>query len=131
MIRFKRRIHFEHGLKQIDIAPLIDIVFLLLVFFMLTSQFVVQMGFPIRLPKAVTSKLVDNLDIVVMVSREGVLYYDAKPITFKMFAELLDKNPDARVFIKADKNTRLETIVKIWDICRKKGVEKVHIATKK
>ena len=51
--RFKRHIELEHG--RLDLAPLIDVVFLLLIFFMLTSSFVIQPSITINLPKAVTS----------------------------------------------------------------------------
>ena len=57
-MHFKRHMEVEHGLRQIDIAPLIDMVFQLLIFFMLTSSFVVQPGIKVNLPKAVTSEVV-------------------------------------------------------------------------
>ncbi len=47
-MRFKRHMELEHGLKQIDIAPLIDVVFQLLIFFMLTSSFVIQPGIKVN-----------------------------------------------------------------------------------
>jgi len=123
---------FEHGLKQIELTPLVDIVFLLLIFFMLTSQFVVQMGFPIKLPKAVTSKVLSEVTLVIVVSREGAIYYKGSPITFKELEGILEKHKkDTSIFVKADKNARLEAVVRVWDICRKKGIEKVHIATQK
>ncbi len=131
MIKVRRNIQFEHGLRQIEITPLIDIVFLLLIFFMLTSQFVIQMGFPVKLPKAATSKLLKSAGFTVVISEEGALYYQAHPITLKDLKNLLKKIKPSRVFIKADKNSRLSAIVKVWDVCRDTGVEKIHIATQK
>ncbi|MBI5415209.1 MAG: biopolymer transporter ExbD, partial [Candidatus Omnitrophica bacterium] len=49
-MKFKRHTKLEHGLKQIDIAPLIDLMFLLLIFFMLTSSFTLQSGINVKLP---------------------------------------------------------------------------------
>lgn len=132
MVRFKRHIQFEHGMKPIELTPLVDIVFLLLIFFMLTSQFVVQMGFPIKLPKAVTGKVLSEVSLVIVVSRQGAVYYKGKPITFKELEDILEKHKkDISIFVKADKNARLESVVRVWDLCRKKGIEKVHIATQK
>ena len=51
-MKFKRHMELEHGLRQIDIAPLIDMVFQLLIFFMLTSSFIMQPGIKVNLPKA-------------------------------------------------------------------------------
>lgn len=129
MIRFKRHFKLEHGLKQIDIAPLIDIVFLLLIFFMLTSQFVIQAGFPIKLPRAATSQFLGELDITLVITSEGILYHNNQPLSFKELHNFLRKMGVRRVFIRADKNAKLEVIVKVWDICREEGIEKVHIAT--
>lgn len=132
MVKFKKHMQFEHGLRHIELTPLVDIVFLLLIFFMLTSQFVVQMGFPIRLPKAVTSKVLSEVSLVVVISQEGAVYYEGRPITFKALENILEQYKEgASIFIKADKNARLDAIVRVWDLCRKKGIEKVHIATQK
>jgi len=132
MVRFKRHMQFEQGMRPIELTPLVDIVFLLLIFFMLTSQFVVQMGFPIRLPKAVTSKSLSEVNLVIVISQEGAVYYEGKPITFKDLDDILEEEKEnASIFIRADKNARLDAVVRVWDICRKKGIERVHIATQK
>ncbi len=131
MIVLKRKAKFEEGLKQIDIAPLIDIVFQLLIFFMLTSQFVVQLGFPVNLPKAATSELLRKIQITLVLTKEGVIYYKGKPISLKDLEVLLNKNKEYSVFVKADKYAKFEDVVKIWDLCRKIGVKRIHIATQK
>ncbi|MBU3912097.1 MAG: biopolymer transporter ExbD, partial [Candidatus Omnitrophica bacterium] len=61
-MRLKRHVQFEKG--HLDIAPLIDCVFLLLIFFLLTSNFIFQPGIKINLPKAVTSEVVQENTLV-------------------------------------------------------------------
>jgi len=121
----------EHGLKQIDIAPLIDIIFQLLIFFMLTSSFVMQPGIKINLPKAVTSEIVSYDNIEVVVSGESVVYLDGKVITMreleKLFIQAAGRNQT--ILIKADKRASLGRVVDIWDMARDIGISKINIAT--
>jgi biopolymer transport protein ExbD len=122
---------FEHGLGQLDIAPLIDIVFQLLIFFMLTSSFVFQPGIRINLPKAVTSDVVQDKNIVVSISAENVLYLSGKVATLDELKNHLQKikQVSGSVLIKADKKAYLGRVVEVWDLCREIGLERVNIAT--
>src|SRR3990167_11137034 len=80
-MRFKRHVELEHGLRQIDITPLIDMVFQLLIFFMLTSSFIMQSGIKVNLPKAVTAEPGREENVTITISRENVLYLDKKVLT--------------------------------------------------
>ncbi|MBI4981864.1 MAG: biopolymer transporter ExbD [Candidatus Omnitrophica bacterium] len=130
-MRFKGRMELEHGLKQIDIAPLIDIVFQLLIFFMLTSSFIIQPGIKVNLPKAVTSEVVKYENIEIMVSSENVTYLNGKIVDSKelksFFAQAAKRNQS--VLIKADKRASLGRVVDIWDLARDLGISQINIAT--
>lgn len=122
----------EHGLKQIDIAPLIDMIFQLLIFFMLTSSFVMQPpGIKVKLPKAVTSEVVKYENIEVVVSSENVVYLNGKVITMQelktLFKQVAKKNQS--ILIKADRRASLGRVVEIWDMCRDLGITQINIAT--
>jgi biopolymer transport protein ExbD len=122
----------EHGLKQIDIAPLIDMVFQLLIFFMLTSSFVMQPGIKVNLPKAVTSEVVKYENLEIVVSSENVIYLNGKVVTTPELKKLLQQvssNRKQTVLIKADKRASLGRVVDIWDMCRDFGITQVNIAT--
>jgi biopolymer transport protein ExbD len=121
----------EHGLKQIDIAPLIDMVFQLLIFFMLTSSFVMQPGIKINLPKAVTSEVVKYENIEIIVSGENVTYLNGKVITTQEVKNLLKEvaKRNQPILIKADKRASLGRVVEIWDIARDLGITQINIAT--
>jgi biopolymer transport protein ExbD len=130
-MRFKRHMELEHGLKQIDIAPLIDMIFQLLIFFMLTSSFVLQPGIKINLPKAVTSEAVNYENIEIIISGENVAYLNGKVVTtqeVKNFLKQIGKK-NKTILIKADKRASLGRVVEIWDMCRDFGIEKINIAT--
>ena len=130
-MRFKRRIELEHGLRQIDIAPLVDVIFQLLIFFMLTSSFIVPQGIKIDLPKAITSQTVKSRVLEVVVSGENVFYVDGKVVNIQelksIFKGLVDRNQS--LLIKADRRAQLGRVVEIWDLARKLGLSQVNIAT--
>jgi len=121
----------EHGLRQIDIAPLIDMVFQLLIFFMLTSSFVIQPGIKINLPKAVTSEIVKYENVELLISAENVVYFNGKVVVTSELKSLLaqvSKKKQA-VLIRADRQASLGRIVEIWDLCRDLGIAQINIAT--
>ena len=130
-MRFKGRMELEHVLKQIDIAPLIDIVFQLLIFFMLTSSFIMQPGIKVNLPKAVTSETVKAENIEIMVTSENVTYLNGKVITNTELKASLKQaaKRNQTILIKADRRASLGRVVEIWDMARDIGVTQINIAT--
>ena len=130
-MRFRRHMELEHGLQQIDIAPLIDMVFQLLIFFMLTSSFVMQPGIKINLPKAVTSEIVKFEKIEIVVSSENVTYFNSKVVSTNELKNLLNQAAKRQqpILIKADSRASLGRVVEIWDICRDLGITQINIAT--
>ena len=131
-MKFRRHVEFEHGLKQIDIAPLIDIIFLLLIFFLLTSNFILQPGIPVKLSKAVTSQALRRENLVLNLTFEGRVYCNAEEI--KLPQELKDLlaravRENTPVLIKADQRASLGKVVEIWDMARQTGVTVINIAT--
>jgi biopolymer transport protein ExbD len=130
-MRFKGRMELEHGLKQIDIAPLIDIVFQLLIFFMLTSSFIMQPGIKVNLPKAVTSEVVKQENLEILISSESVTYIDGKIVNTQELKGLLKQaaKRNQTILIKADKRAPLGRVVEIWDMARDTGLSQINIAT--
>jgi len=128
-MRFKRRLKREVFLRTIELTPLIDCVFLLLIFFMLTSNFVLVPGINIKLPKAVTGQRLTFQRVVIIITSEDIIYLRNRPVTLKELLKILKKEKVKIVLIKADKDASLGRVVEVWDICRKLGIEKIGIAT--
>ncbi len=130
-MRLKRHLKLERTLRTIDIAPLIDVVFLLLIFFMLTSSFIFQPGIKVNLPRAITSEMLSEENAVINITAENLIYYQQKLVTIKELSSLLKGIASARlpVLIKSDRKASLGRIVVVWDICRQEGVQQVNIAT--
>jgi biopolymer transport protein ExbD len=130
-LKFKRHNKLEQGLQPLIIAPLIDVIFLLLIFFMLSSSFTFQSGINVKLPKAVTSDVIKEENWVVTITSENILYLNGKIVTIKeLTAELSNPHHKQRpLMIKSDRRASVGRIVDVWDLCRNLGIEKINIAT--
>ena len=130
-MHFRRRLELEHGLKQITAAPLIDMIFLLLIFFMLTSSFLIQPGIKINLPRVVTSEAARFENIELVISGENVVYLNGEAITREELKSMLSQAAKRKqpVLIKADRRAFLGRAVEIWDMCRDLGISQINIAT--
>jgi len=102
-----------------------------LIFFMLTSSFIMQPGIKVNLPKAVTSEIVKYENIEIIVSGENVTYFNGKVTTTQELNKLLKQvaKRSQPVLIKADRRASLGRVVEIWDMCRDLGITQINIAT--
>ena len=130
-MKFKRHIKIEYGLEQINLAPLIDVIFLLVIFFMLSSSFTFPSGIHVKLPKAVTSDTIKDENFVIVITNENIIYLNNAVVTTKELQEALSQsgNKSRPILIKADRRASMGRIVDVWDLCRKLGIEKINIAT--
>jgi biopolymer transport protein ExbD len=130
-MKLKRHLKLERTLRTIDIAPLIDVVFLLLIFFMLTSSFIFQPGIKVNLPRAITSEMLSEDSAIINITSENLIYYHQRLVTSKELNSLLKDIASDRlpVLIRSDNRASLGRIVEVWDICRQEGVRQVNIAT--
>ena len=131
MIRFERR--KKHG-TSLNITPLIDVIFLLLLFFMLTSTFIAKPGIKVSLPEALTAKPEQKSDITVYISKESELYLDEKPVPPENLRETLElrmsESPGTKqIIIKSDKDAKVGTTVHVIDTARELKAEGVVIST--
>ena len=128
-MRFKRHLELEKG--RLDIAPLIDVIFLLLIFFMLTSSFILQPGIKVNLPAAITSKIVPKENLEILINNKDHIYISKTRITVDELTSRLRmaSKQETPVLIRSDKKASLGKVVKVWDLCREVGISNVNIAT--
>jgi biopolymer transport protein ExbD len=130
-MKFKRQVKFESGLAQFDMTPVIDVIFLLLIFFMLSSSFTFQSGIHVKLPKAVTSDVIKEENFTISITSENIIYFNGKVtslIDLKQRLQSADQK-DVPVMIRADRRSSMGRIVDVWDLCRELGIQKINIAT--
>jgi biopolymer transport protein ExbD len=114
----------------VDIAPLIDVVFQLLLFFMLTSSFVLHPSIRVSLPKAQTSQPAAASRLIITLTKDHVIYWDDQVVTLKeLRRHLKAAGGQAPVLIRADRYAYVDKLMELWDLCRDLGYQEVHIAT--
>ncbi len=130
-MKFKRRPKIERGL--IELTPLVNVFFLLFIFFAFTSSFIFQPGIKVNLPKAVTSEVVQQESAVIIITKDDRLYLNDREISKdELLSSLrLMAKDNIPLLIKADSHASLGRVVEVWDLCRKEGVSQANIATNK
>ena len=114
----------------VDIAPMIDIVFQQLIYFMLTSSFVLSPGIRVNLPKADTSQRMSVSNLVITLTKDHVVYWEEEVVTLKELREHLKRaGANKPVLIRADRHAYVDKLIELWDLCRDAGHQEVHIAT--
>lgn len=128
-MKLKRTVFLEKG--RLDITPLIDVVFLLLIFFMLTSSYIFQPGIRVNLPKAVTSEVLKKELLIVTITEDGGVFINERPIGGDELVSRITiaARDDQPLLIRADKKSDLGKVIEIWDICRQVDVRQINIAT--
>jgi biopolymer transport protein ExbD len=131
-MRFKRNKEDEPGL---GIAPLVDIVFLLLIFFMLTSHFDIASGIRISLPKAAHRVLQQEKEnITLVMDSNGMIYLKGKKIEDnelkKKIHLLVEKKDMIHLVLQADKDARHGRVVQIMDLAKSAGIRSIIIAAR-
>lgn len=130
-MKFRR--HYSIIKGELNMTPLIDVVFLQLIYFMLTSSFIMQPGIKINLPQATTAETITEEEVIVGISEEGVIFYRDTPVTLAQLEKLLQdaraKNANVTLIVKGDKKTEHGTVVTVMDTARKKGINRIAIAT--
>ncbi len=120
---------------QMPLTSLIDIVFLLLIYFLLTTNFLVDEGINIKLPKAKATKPQVEEDITVYVSKVGKIFVGKKEFQegelYNFLKDKISKNKNKFVVVKSDRNAIVQRAVKVMDIAKAAGAEKLCLATEK
>lgn len=119
---------------RIDLTPMVDVVFLLLIFFMISTTFVESPGISIKLPEA-SSQTIDRepKELKIYLSRDGDIFYRDQKISLADFKALLaEHQSDAEqttVLLLADQESRHGKVVTLMDLARDAGFVKLAIAT--
>lgn len=127
-------IRSRHRIKtSFTFISLADIVLLLLIFFLLSSTFIVQPGIRVRLPKAITRDAEIERNISITLLGSGEIYLEDEPLDIaklpgRIYQRLLEQ-PGQLIVLRADREVPLERAVEILDIAKGAGGEKFIIAT--
>lgn len=130
-MRFRRAV--ERREAAFDLMPLIDVVFLLIIFFMLTTSFrTIFQGIKVDLPTTTTKQERIEQNIIITITKDNVLYLDKTRVTTSNLVSLLKKKlggGKGLVMINADKLVRHGKVVEIMDLAKQGGSDRVGILT--
>ena len=118
----------------VDVTPLIDIIFQLVLFFMVSTTFVTTPGIQVELPQSSSQTILrEDNDIEIWVTREGSVQVDDAPVDWaglrSSLATARQNNPSTLVIVKADKEVDHGRVVAVLDLARSLGLSQLAIAT--
>ncbi len=118
---------------QIDLTPMLDVVFIMLIFFIVTASFVKEAGVEVNRPEASTADPKENVNILIAVTGNDEVWMDGRRIDVRAVRANVERlhaeNPKGAVVIQADNASTTETVVKVLDASREAGVLDVSLAT--
>ena len=131
MRRKNRRQQDESGL---DLTPMMDIVFIMLIFFIVTTSFVKETGIEVNRPNADTAERDEKGNILVAISQNNEIWIDKRRVDLKAVRANIERlkieYPEGSVIIQADKEARSGLLVETMDQIRLAGVQNISIAAK-
>ncbi len=119
---------------EINIVPMIDLVFFLLIFFLVSSTLVQETGVEVRRPVAATAENIKDSSILIAVAADGTIYMDNRQVGLPAVRALVRERLRVRempVVIIADRESRTRSLVDVIDECRMAGARSVNVATEK
>ncbi len=131
-MRFRPR---KQSIDNIDVSPLIDMVFILLIFFMVTTTFVKDMKLDLNRPSAASASKASSKVIRVYIDNTNEIYIDNQPV--KLWAvqsklrDLLRGNSEKAVLVISDTSIPVERLIDVVDECRMSGAQDVAVSTTK
>jgi biopolymer transport protein ExbD len=117
---------------QIDMTPMLDIVFIMLIFFIVTTSFVKPSGLDYNKPKASQATSKPSANIFIGISKTGVIMMENRQVDVERVTanveRMLAESPEAAVLIQADKDTQHGLVVKVLDEVKSAGIDKISIS---
>lgn len=125
----------DEPIVDINITPFVDVILVVLIIFMVTTPMIVNHSIKIQLPKAVTGEETPPSILTFVVSKEGDVQVDGKPIAESevedIVKEKLASNPNISASIAADTEAAHGKVIRIIDLVKKGGINKFAISTTK
>ncbi len=122
----------EDDAEEINMTPMLDVVFIMLIFFIVTTSFVKEAGIDVNRPEAATAVKKERANILVAISDQGEIWINKRQIDVRAVQANIERlkaeNPQGSVVIQADKKATTETLIKVMDASRAAGVFDVSIA---
>jgi biopolymer transport protein ExbD len=131
----RRRISQQEEESEINITPMLDVVFIMLIFFIVTASFVKEAGVDVKRPGAVSAETKGMASIFIAITEEGDIWIDRRMVDVRAvqanIERLLAENPKGSVIIQADRESKNGLLVQVMDAAKEAGVQDISIAAEK
>ncbi|ASG65101.1 biopolymer transporter ExbD [Idiomarina sp. X4] len=129
--------HFANLIEEeesnIDMTPMLDVVFIMLIFFIVTASFVKEAGIDVNRPDAATAVQKNRANILVAISDNNEIWINKRQVDVRAvqanIERLYAENPQGSVVIQADEESNTRVLIKVMDAARAAGVYDVSVAT--
>ena len=132
MRRLMSRTTVDEEDSAIDITPMLDVVFIMLIFFIVTATFVKESGIDVNRPDAATAVKLEKANILIAIGANNEVWIDRRRVDIRAVRPNIERlhaeNPQGSVVIQADKDSKTETLIKVMDAARSAGVFNIAIA---
>ena len=119
--------------EDINLTPMLDVVFILLIFFIVTANFIKEPGLEDNRPDAETSNIQENAAILIAIGATNDIWIDGRRVDVRQvkanITKLLADNPQGSVVIQADEKAQADAIIQVMDQSREAGVYAISLAS--
>ena len=118
--------------SEVNLTPMLDVVFIMLIFFIVTASFVKEAGIEVNRPGAVTAERKERASILIAITENGEIWVDKRAVDVRAVQANIERmraeNPQGGVVIQADQNSRNGLLVQVMDAARMAGVKEISLA---
>ena len=118
--------------SEINITPMLDVVFIMLIFFIVTATFIKEAGIDVNRPDAATAVKQEKANILIAIGPNNDVWIDRRQVDIRSLRPNIERlhaeNPQGSVVIQADKESKTDTLIQVMDASRQAGVFNVSIA---
>jgi biopolymer transport protein ExbD len=118
--------------SSVDITPMLDVVFIMLIFFIVTATFVKESGIDVDKPSAATAVVQEKASILVAIDADNNIWINRRQVDQRSVRSIIERlhaeNPKGTVVIQADKESKNDTLVQVMDASRRAGVYNIALA---
>ncbi len=130
-MRRQRRATVEE--QEVNLTPMLDVVFIMLIFFIVTASFVKETGLEIQKPNALSADSKERASILIAIGEDGSVWMDNRQIEVRSVRtnveRMISENPEGSVVIQADKKSKNGTMLLVMDAAKLAGAKEVSIST--
>ena len=128
----RRKRNKEEDEAEVNLTPMLDVVFIMLIFFIVTASFVKESGIDVNRPDAATATVKERGNILVAITEGNQVWIDRRQVDIRSVRANIERlhaeNPQGAVVIQADKDSKNGLLVQVMDAARQAGVFNVSIA---